>query len=73
MTKKIYTEIMTQAVASAKKLVLQLSVYPPNKARLDKQLQETIADIKKDMEEYDSRINEETGEVITSDLNDEKE
>ena len=67
MTKKIYSEIMTQAVASAKKLVLQLSVYPPNKARLDKQLQETIADIKRDMEEYDKQINDETGEIEKDD------
>lgn len=60
ITKKIYQEIMTQSIASAKKLVIQLQVYPMDEERIKKALEEVQKDIQDDINRY----HEETDERI---------
>ena len=53
MTKQIYTEIMSQAVASTMKLATQLKAYPYNEEEVKKSLEEVIKYVNKDIQDYE--------------------
>ena len=60
MTKKIYQEIMSQAVASTCKLETQLKAYPYNAQEVRKSLDEVIKYVNQDIQDYEKALEEET-------------
>ena len=56
MTKKIYQEIMSQAVASTNKLATQLKAYPYNQEEVQKSLEEVIKYVNEDIKHYQQKI-----------------